>query len=79
MYYTTSQPAPNTGYSTYKGNGSTYQSILSDRRSTLAQTTSMVLRHMFKFLITLHCGSSLLCWFDRGVDSTSHGPTLLYV
>ncbi|KAI0267566.1 hypothetical protein BGY98DRAFT_399034 [Russula aff. rugulosa BPL654] len=71
MFYTTSQPSPNIGYLQRKRHHLRVNFI---RPST--QTSSMLLRHMFKFLFTLHCGSPLLCWFERGLHSTSHGLTL---
>ncbi|KAN0111213.1 hypothetical protein V8E52_008693 [Russula decolorans] len=71
MYYATSQPAPNIGYIQRKRHH-----LLVDFVRPSTQTTSMLLRHMFKSLITLQCGSSLLCWFDQGVHSTPHGLTL---
>lgn len=69
--YTTSQPAPKTCNLQRKRHHLRVDLV---RPST--QGTSMLLRRMFKFLITLHCGSSFLCWFDRGVHSNSHGLTL---
>jgi hypothetical protein len=71
MCYTTSQPASNTGYLQRKRHHLRVDFV---RPST--QTTSMLLRHMLNFLITLHWIFASMLVRPGGVHSTSHGLTL---